>query len=50
MKEKYFQDTATLYIELHAVEVSETRDLDIHGEVCGITIEHAGERGYQRFV
>ena len=52
MKIKYFQDTDTLYIELRPVEVSETRDLDentlldldINGEVCGITIEHTGDR------
>jgi len=52
MRVKYFQDTDTLYIEFRAVEVAETRDLDentlldldIHGEICGITIEHAGER------
>ena len=52
MKIKYFQDTDTLYIELRAVEVAETRDLDedtlleldADGEICGITIEHSGER------
>ena len=51
MKIKYFQDTDTLYIELRAVEVAETRDLDEHtlldldreGNFCGITIEHASE-------
>jgi len=52
MKITYFQDTDTLYIELKPAEVSETRDLDEntlldldpHGKVCGITIEHAKER------
>jgi uncharacterized protein YuzE len=52
MKIKYFQDTDTLYIEFRAVEVAETKDLDEntildldgHGNICGITIEHAGER------
>ena len=51
MKIKYFQDTDTLYIELRAVEVAETRDLventlldlDREGNFCGITIEHASE-------
>lgn len=52
MKIKYFQDTDTLYIELRATEVAETRDLDENtlldldrdGNICGITIEHARER------
>jgi uncharacterized protein YuzE len=52
MKIQYFQDTDTLYIELRAVAVSETRDLDENtildldsdGHICGITIEHARER------
>lgn len=52
MKIKYFQDTDTLYIELRATEVAETRDLDENtlldldrdGNICGITIEHATER------
>jgi len=52
MKIKYFQDTDTLYIEFRAGEVAETKDLDEntvldldrHGNICGITIEHAGER------
>jgi uncharacterized protein YuzE len=52
MKIKYFQDTDTLYIELRAVEVAETKDLDENtlldldhdGNLCGITIEHARER------
>lgn len=52
MKIKYFNDTDTLYIELRAVEVAETRDLDENtlldldreGNICGITVEHATER------
>ena len=52
MKIKYFQDTDTLYIELRAAEVAETKDLDENtlldldsqGNICGITIEHAKER------
>jgi uncharacterized protein YuzE len=52
MKIKYFEDTDTLYIEFRAVEIVETKDLDEntlldldpHGNVCGITVEHARER------
>ena len=52
MKITYFQDTDTLYIEFRSSEVAETRDLDentlldidIHGSLCGLTLEHAGER------
>ncbi len=52
MKIQYFQDTDTLYIEFRPTEVSETRDLDENtlldldqdGNICGITVEHAGER------
>ena len=52
MKIRYFQDTDTLHIEFRSVEVSETRDLDENtlldldqeGNICGITVEHAGER------
>jgi uncharacterized protein YuzE len=52
VKIKYFQDTDTLYIEFRAAEVAETRDLDENtqleldrdGNVCAITVEHAGER------
>ena len=52
MKVKYFQDTDTLYIEFRHAEVAETKDLDentlldldSHGNICGITIEHARER------
>jgi len=52
MKIQYFQDTDTLYIEFRPVEVAETKDLDENtlldldrnGNICGITVEHAGER------
>ena len=52
MKIKYFQDTDTLYIELKAGEVAETKDLDEDtildldrdGNICAITIEHAKDR------
>ena len=52
MKIRYFQDTDTLHIEFRAVEISQTRDLDENtlldldqdGNICGITVEHAGER------
>ena len=52
MKIQYFQDTDTLYIELRPADVAETKDLDentlldldSHGQICAITIEHASER------
>ena len=52
MKIKHFRDTDTLYIQLRAVEVAETRDLDEdtlldldrEGKICGLMIEHASER------
>jgi uncharacterized protein YuzE len=52
MKIQYFQDSDTLYIELRAADVAETKDLDEdplldldqHGNICGITIEHASQR------
>lgn len=52
MKVKYFSDTDTLYIELYAAVVDETRDLDENtlldlddaGRLCAITIEHASVR------
>lgn len=52
MKIKYFQDTDTLYIEFKTGPVTETRDLDentlldldAHGQICAITVEHARER------
>lgn len=48
----YFEETDTLYLELRAGQVSETRDLDENtlidldesGRVCAITFEHASER------
>jgi uncharacterized protein YuzE len=52
MKIKYFQETDTLYIELQAAEIAETKDLDQNtildldhdGNICAITMEHASER------
>jgi len=52
MKIKYFKDTDTLFIEFRPVEVKETKDLDEntvldldeHGNMCAITIEHASDR------
>ena len=52
MKIQYFQDSDTLYIEFRAADVAETKDLDKntlldidqHGNICGITIEHASQR------
>ena len=52
MKVRYFQDTDTLYIEFRPAKVSETRDLDentlldldLEGNICGITVEHARNR------
>lgn len=52
MKIKYFEDTDTLYIEFRAAEILETRDyddntlidIDVAGQVCGITVEHAKQR------
>jgi uncharacterized protein YuzE len=52
MKVKYFQDTDTLYIELRAGDIVETKDLDENtqldldddGNICALTIEHARER------
>jgi uncharacterized protein YuzE len=49
MKVRYFEDTDTLLIELHAAAVDVTRDLDANtvidldpsGNICSITIEHA---------
>ncbi len=49
MKIKYFQDTDTLYIEFREAEIFETKDfdentlldVDVHGNVCSITVEHA---------
>jgi uncharacterized protein YuzE len=52
MKIQYFQDSDTLYIEFRVADVGETKDLDEntlldidqHGNICGITIEHASQR------
>lgn len=52
MNIKYFQDTDTLYIEFKPAEVVESKDfdentildLDRHGNICGITVEHASQR------
>jgi uncharacterized protein YuzE len=52
MKIRYFEDTDTLLIEFRAVPVAETRDLDentvadldVSGNICAITVEHASER------
>jgi uncharacterized protein YuzE len=52
MQVKYFQDTDTVYIELRASDIVETKDLDENtqldvdrgGNICAITIEHARER------
>lgn len=52
MKISYFQDTDTLYIELKKSEIAESRDLDentvldvdIQGNICAITLEHASQR------
>ncbi|MDX6557666.1 MAG: hypothetical protein QOF72_715 [Blastocatellia bacterium] len=51
MNIKYFEDTDTLYIELKAVEVAESKDLDENtvldfdqsGNILGITVEHASQ-------
>ena len=52
MKVRYFTDTDTLLMQLRDVPVVETRDLDentvldldSHGNICAITIEHASQR------
>lgn len=52
MKIRYFADTDTLHIEFRDVPVGETReldentilDLDAHGDISAITVEHASER------
>ena len=52
MKIRYFADTDTLHIELQDAPIAETRDLDentlldidMKGNICAITIEHASER------
>ena len=52
MRIQYFYDTDTLHIEFRVAEVAETRDLDedtlididLEGNICGMTIEHAKQR------
>ena len=52
MKIKYFHKTDTLYIELKAGDIVQTKDLDENtqvdldhkGNICAITIEHAKDR------
>lgn len=52
MRIRYFTDTDTLLIEFREAPVSETRDLDentildldVEGNICSITIEHASNR------
>jgi len=52
MKVRYFTDTDTLLMQLRDAPVTETRDLDEnttldldrHGNISAITIEHASQR------
>ena len=52
MKVKYFEDTDTLYIEFRDSDIAESKDLDentildvdVNGNVCAITFEHASRR------
>ena len=52
MKIRYFAGTDTLFIEFRDAPVAETRDLDentvldvdVDGNICAITVEHASER------
>ena len=52
MKIRYFADTDTLHIEFRDQEIAETRDLDesstvdldAHGNVLSLTLEHASAR------
>ena len=52
MRIRYFAGTDTLLIEFRDVAVAETRELDentilhvdVDGNVCAITIEHASQR------
>jgi uncharacterized protein YuzE len=52
MRIRYFKDTDTLLIEFKDSPVAETRDLDenttldvdAHGNICAITVEHASQR------
>jgi uncharacterized protein YuzE len=51
MKISYFQDTDTFYIEFHASDIAESKDLDENtildvdakGDICAITFEHASQ-------
>ena len=52
MKVKYFKDTDTLYIEFRDLAIVDSRDLDentlldldLEGNICAITFEHASAR------
>ncbi len=52
MKLRYFKSTDTLYLELNAANICESKDLDENtlleldadGNVCAITFEHASDR------
>jgi uncharacterized protein YuzE len=52
MKVKYFEDTDTLYIEFRGDTIAQTRgldentliELDAHGRICAMTMEHASRR------
>jgi uncharacterized protein YuzE len=52
MKVKYFKDTDTLYIEFNDSNIYESKDLDdntildvdVNGNICAITFEHASKR------
>jgi uncharacterized protein YuzE len=52
MRIRYFIGTDTLLIEFRDAEVAETRDLDedtildidVDGNICAITVEHASQR------
>ena len=52
MRIRYFAGTDTLFIEFRDATVAETRDLDentlldldVKGNICAITVEHASER------
>jgi len=52
MKVTHYKDTDTLYVELRASAITETReldentylDVDADGQMCAITIEHASQR------
>ena len=52
MRIRYFSGTDTLLIEFRDASVAETRDLDentlldldVDGNICAITVEHASKR------